>query len=218
MEMTENKRRAGRPVNSETINKETILKIALEAFAEFGFEGVSVKTIAKRAKINDSLMHYHFGSKIELWKKAIETSVDKYEEERKKTLRLYKGEDLVIIGKALIRHFIYFMAENIELHQIVVHEMTQKTERTDWVIKIVLEPIAERIEEYRTAFLADREPIFKMSTASYFSLAYGMSTTFFTMQHLADKRYGVNVFEEKQIEEHVDLVTEIVFATLYKQQ
>ena len=78
MEMTENKRRAGRPVNSETINKETILKIALEAFAEFGFEGVSVKTIAKRAKINDSLMHYHFGSKIELWKKAIETSVDKY--------------------------------------------------------------------------------------------------------------------------------------------
>ncbi len=47
-----------------------------------------------------------------------------------------------------------------------------------------------------------------MSTACYFSLAYGMSTTFFTMQHLADKRYGVNVFEEKQIEEHVDLVTE----------
>ncbi len=147
MEQTDKKRKAGRPANTETINKEAVLKTALEAFAEFGFEGVSVKTIAKRAKINDSLMHYHFGTKMDIWKKAIETSIDKYEEERKKTFRLYKGENLEILGKALIRHFIYFMAENMKLHQIVVHEMTQKTERTDWVINIVLEPIAQRIEE-----------------------------------------------------------------------
>ena len=62
------------------MTKEHILKIALEAFAEFGFEGVSVSTIAKRAGVHDSLLHYHFGSKKDIWKKSITQVAIKYDE------------------------------------------------------------------------------------------------------------------------------------------
>ena len=211
----EQKRKVGRPAGKQNIDKEFILKIALEAFAEFGFEGVSVSTIAKRAKVHDSLLHYHFGTKKDIWKKSIAQVAIKYDEESKKTARLFKEADMTLLGKALIRHFIYFMSENIELHQVVLHELTQKTERTNWITDVVLSPFSDRVEAFHQAYM-DGESANQVPAPNHFALAYGMCTTFFTMQHLIDRKYGVNVLAEAEIEQHVELVTEMVFATLYR--
>ncbi|MBX3709087.1 MAG: TetR/AcrR family transcriptional regulator [Gammaproteobacteria bacterium] len=45
-----------------------ILKSARDLFVEFGFDGVSIGTIAKKARINHSLIFHHFGNKQNLWK------------------------------------------------------------------------------------------------------------------------------------------------------
>lgn len=209
------KRKVGRPAGRESINKEAILKIALQAFAEFGFEGVSVSTIAKRAKVHDSLLHYHFGSKLDIWKKSITASSIKYDEESKKTVRLFKGADNTLLGKALIRHFIYFMSENIELHKVLMHELTQTTERTDWVMKAALTPFSEKVEAFYKSYM-NVESAFKMSPSNYLSITYGMMTAFFTLAPLMKKKYQVDVFEEAEIEQHVELVTEMLFSTVFK--
>jgi len=211
------KRKVGRPAGKQNIDKEHILKIALKALAEFGFAGVSVSTIAKRAGVHDSLLHYHFGSKLDIWKKAITTSSIKYDEESKKTVRLFKGADTTLLGKALIRHFIYFMSENIELHKVLMHELTQTTERTDWVMKAALTPFSEKVDTFYQSYMTD-EPAFKMPPANYLSITFGMTTAFFTLAPLMEKKYGVNVFEETEIDQHVELVTEMIFATIFKQK
>ena len=210
------KRKVGRPADKDGTDKAHILKVALAAFAEFGFEGVSVSTIAKRAGVHDSLLHYHFGSKKDIWKKSIIRVAVKYDEEAKKTIRLFKdNSNTEILGKALIRHFIYYTAENIELHRVLLHELTQKTERTEWITDVVLAPFADRVESFYKTYM-DSEPAYHLPAPNHLALAYGMCTTFFTMQHLIDRKYGVNVLEEALIEQHVDLVTEMVFATLYQ--
>lgn len=47
-----------------------ILKAASKLFAEKGFSGTSTQAIAKAAKVNETLIFHHFGSKSELWKKV----------------------------------------------------------------------------------------------------------------------------------------------------
>ena len=43
-----------------------ILQVAEELFAEVGFDGTSIRTIAKKAKINIAMISYYFGSKEKL--------------------------------------------------------------------------------------------------------------------------------------------------------
>lgn len=60
--MTKNKQAR----SDTTANK--ILESACKIFPELGFAGTSISTLAKDAKINQSLIYHHFGSKEELWK------------------------------------------------------------------------------------------------------------------------------------------------------
>ena len=52
--------------SDNTSNK--ILEAACKIFPELGFAGTSISMLAKDAKINQSLIYHHFGSKEELWK------------------------------------------------------------------------------------------------------------------------------------------------------
>lgn len=47
-----------------------ILKAARKLFAENGFSGTSTQSIAKAAKVNETLIFHHFGNKSQLWKKV----------------------------------------------------------------------------------------------------------------------------------------------------
>src|SRR5260370_35338045 len=52
--------------------RERILSIALQVFAERGFEGATTVEIARRAQVSQPLVHYHFDSKEELWRAAVD--------------------------------------------------------------------------------------------------------------------------------------------------
>lgn len=51
---------------------ERILEAAIDVFAEQGYEGSSVREIARRAGANAALVNYHWGSKERLWVAACE--------------------------------------------------------------------------------------------------------------------------------------------------
>lgn len=50
--------------------RKKILRSAYILFVKNGFNGVSISEIAKKAKINQSLIYHYFDSKTELWKEA----------------------------------------------------------------------------------------------------------------------------------------------------
>jgi len=49
------------------VTREALIGAATELFAQHGFEGASVARIARRAKVNRSLISYHFGGKRRLY-------------------------------------------------------------------------------------------------------------------------------------------------------
>lgn len=56
---------------SSVDTKEHILNIAERLFAENGFAGTSLRKVIREADVNLSAVHYHFGSKEELFRAAI---------------------------------------------------------------------------------------------------------------------------------------------------
>lgn len=53
-------------------SRELILRAALKAFAQRGFEGASTREIAAEAGVNHGLIPYYFGSKEKLWQAAVD--------------------------------------------------------------------------------------------------------------------------------------------------
>ncbi|NNL66033.1 MAG: TetR/AcrR family transcriptional regulator, partial [Myxococcales bacterium] len=52
--------------------REQILRVALRAFAEKGFDGASTRAIAAGAGVNHGLIRHHFGSKLKLWQASVD--------------------------------------------------------------------------------------------------------------------------------------------------
>lgn len=66
--------------------REAILDAAEACFAEFGFDGASVRSIGKRAKINPALVHYYFDSKEILFSETIARRANEINQQRRDRL------------------------------------------------------------------------------------------------------------------------------------
>jgi AcrR family transcriptional regulator len=68
------RRSPGRPVTgSEPVAPDDdLLPMALEAFADLGFEGVSMRGLCRRLGVSHGLLHQRYGSKERLWRAAVD--------------------------------------------------------------------------------------------------------------------------------------------------
>jgi|GEM_PF-1354425 len=66
----------GRPrCQQAAISRDDIIEQAFLAFAQQGYEGVSLRQLATICGVSDSLLHHHFGSKQQLWQKAADNHI-----------------------------------------------------------------------------------------------------------------------------------------------
>ncbi len=69
-----------------TDTRDQILDTAERLFAEFGIDGVSIRTITAEARVNLAAIHYHFGSKEALVKEVFVRRIDPLNRERLRLL------------------------------------------------------------------------------------------------------------------------------------
>ncbi|PZN95364.1 MAG: TetR/AcrR family transcriptional regulator [Hyphomicrobiales bacterium] len=62
----------GRPAKGEADGRETLLRAAVTAFADHGFDGADLRGIALKAGVSPNLVRVHFGSKAGLWMACVE--------------------------------------------------------------------------------------------------------------------------------------------------
>ncbi len=63
---------------ADSDNRSRLLHAATDAFAEQGFEGTSLRTIADTAGVSFQLIAYYFGSKEELWVETVDYLFERY--------------------------------------------------------------------------------------------------------------------------------------------
>ncbi|KGO91640.1 TetR/AcrR family transcriptional regulator [Flavobacterium subsaxonicum] len=101
-----------------------ILLAAEQLFAEEGFDGASIRTIAKLAHVNIAMISYYFGSK----EKLLEALIIHRTSSMKMQLENISREDLSPFEKVdrLIDLYIWRINENKCMYQIMHFELTTK--------------------------------------------------------------------------------------------
>ena len=88
-----------RPGNPDT--REAILAAARNAFADKGYDGASIRTIATSAGVDPALVHHYFGTKDKLFLAAMNLPIDPGE----LITRAVEG-DRARVGERLVRMFL----------------------------------------------------------------------------------------------------------------
>ncbi len=102
--------------------KEHIIDVAIELFAEKGFEGTSIRELAAKADVNLAMVNYYFGSKDKLFEAMVEYKVSfmrgKIEElEKDKSLSELEKMDKIVEG------YVERFLSHPEFHKVLQQEM-----------------------------------------------------------------------------------------------
>ena len=206
------KKKRGRPKGTKHINKTAILNIAIQEFANKGFDGARQQNIAKAAGITNSLMNYHFDSKKDLWQQAIIQLSKKLKQRYTEVEGYFKDLEGLAAFKAYTRQFVYFSAEHPEFYKVVFHEMCTQTERADWLVETILNPLHQIFGGTTTNPQSNIEEFKGFPVANLSSIIIGAANVFFIHAFQMKKMYGTDAFDKKEIEKHADIVIDILFA------
>ena len=211
--MGQQKRKVGRPTEKAGIDTEQVLEECLKQFAQLGYGGVSIKLLAQKTGVADSLLYYHFGTKEQLWQKstlqaglAISNSLTDIFTVLDDTIGLERI-------KIYIKKIVLFSSVHPEFQQVVVQEMFSQSTRSDFLIDEVLKPIFSHLEE---AIQEEQEKgtVKAAPPANLFSFIIGSITTFFARSYQMKKLYGVDSFDQDQIDQHANMITDLILAGL----
>jgi AcrR family transcriptional regulator len=125
--------------------QERILRAALQAFSENGFDGAKTREIAARAGVPLGLLRYHFGSKLDLWRAAVDRAFGE--------LRAGLGAILADPRAAgererlrlLIRGHVAFVARNPEFVRLMHDEGKRRGPRMRWMVDRHVKPLFEAL-------------------------------------------------------------------------
>jgi AcrR family transcriptional regulator len=99
---------------------ESILKAAIEVFAEAGYAGARVDEIARRAGVNKATIYYRIGDKRELYARALHTVISDLGEKLSKNLK--NGKDPV----ENIKSYIWNVSAHLEKHPYIAPIMLRE--------------------------------------------------------------------------------------------
>ena len=141
MAMTKTLRRGrGRPRRSEDPKQDEILRAALRAFAQGGYEGTNLRRIAADADVDVALIAHHFGSKLGLWKATVDGLAVRRMTVTEETLVSSDKADIADRVRLALRRYIDINSDVPELGMFVTQEMQLSGERRDYVYEHLVKP------------------------------------------------------------------------------
>ena len=91
-------------------SRDAIIRAAEKLFVEKGFAGTSMSSIAREAGVTQSLIHYHFHSKADLWSEVKSRLFEHYRREQIRAFEEGTGERSMI--EDAIRRYFRFLRNN----------------------------------------------------------------------------------------------------------
>lgn len=126
-----------------------ILDAALEAFAEAGFGAMSVRELTRQLGVSHNLVHHHFGSKLDLWRAALDHGVGSTANELTEVLSQSVGSPRSrhVLHEALERA-IDLLTRRPEIARIFADESARPGPRLDYLYEKYLGPMVELLSRF----------------------------------------------------------------------
>ncbi|MBA6413701.1 TetR/AcrR family transcriptional regulator [Parahaliea sp. F7430] len=114
--------------------KSRILEAAMACFARLGFEGTHFSHITEHCGVKRSTVLYHFQSKENLWREAVKSVVERFDEAFSQSLNLCDPSSDQARVRALMSAFIDALIAVPQYGQIYLREGSSEGERLDWLV------------------------------------------------------------------------------------
>ncbi len=192
------------------VTREQMLETTLEVLAQRGFEEASLAAIARKLGVTAPLLIYHFASKDNLWREAIELAFHRLATVVEAAVddgSALPGETAL---RTLVRRLVYYFAQHPELHRIITHEATCPGPRLDWLAERHLKPVYGQIESVLRR--GAEEGGLKSAPADYalFTLL-GAVSNYLASQALVTALYGRAVLDRDRLDDYANWVVELCF-------
>jgi len=138
----------GRPLADDptALSNEAILDAVLDAFAERGFDGTSIRELSRELAVSHNLIPQRFGSKDQLWQAAVDHGFGRL----LATLVDLSGPDGGEPGpddlaqlRAMVVAFVEANAERPALLRIINQEAASPGPRLDYLFAAYIDPVRE---------------------------------------------------------------------------
>ena len=136
----------GRPRAGEELDGSSLLSGALDAFAESGYEGTSVRELGRRLGVSHALLTARFGSKEGLWFAAMEHALTEAERSWQQASRSPDLDDLEALRQGVIRQ-VLFAAAHPQVQRIMEHEGAIDSPRVRFVFERFISPLRPGVEQ-----------------------------------------------------------------------
>ena len=208
------KRQPGRPRRSADASAETtrdkLMDAAIDLFARYGYDPVTTGAVAKAAGLTQPMVHYHFGSKSNLWKAAVDRMMRRRGQMFRNTARDLAGLDPVDKLKLLIRRLIEANASNPDYVRIAIHEGMVRSPRLKWLTKTYIAPGFEVFDQtVREAIAAGAIP--DMPVHDVTNAITSAASLTLSLGGLIDQLYAIDMTDPERISSFSDSVVRILF-------
>jgi AcrR family transcriptional regulator len=126
--------------------RQQILEAALAEFAEKGFQEASLAAIARRLGVTAPLVLYHFGSKANLWREALEVFSSNLAAVVHRAAEDGNGMEGREALRLMVRRLVHFFATNRAAYRLMRDEGGVENGQSDWFTSKNLRPIIAQIE------------------------------------------------------------------------
>jgi TetR/AcrR family transcriptional regulator len=201
-------RRATRPSADGT--RERILAVALDLFSELSYEGATTRDIASRAGVTQPLLNYHFRSKDELWRAAVDGLFEELGRALSAREEGLRGVEEITTARLLVREFIVFSAVHPQLHRIITQECKTDGPRMDWLVERHIRPLYDATTE-RFAGLVAAGLLPDIPVPHLYYIVTGAGPTMFVLAPECRRLAGIDPSSPDVIETHADAVTALLF-------
>jgi AcrR family transcriptional regulator len=138
-------RRVGRPAQPTDIPAESdILARGLRAFAELGYDGASVRELARRLGVSHNFINDRYGSKELFWRAVIDRSLTA-QVGRLRAMLTIPGEDDLERLRNLVHAFHQANVSEPDLPRILQYESIHGGERLEYVFRHYLVPVRDAV-------------------------------------------------------------------------
>ena len=192
--------------------RERILHAALDVFAERSFDGASTREIALRSGVTQPLLNYHFSTKVELWRAAVDRLFALLTATLSAHVEGLRGVDDLTTTRLIVREFVYFSARHPELHRIITGECKTDTPRMDWMVDRHIRPLYEETVA-RFARLTEQGHLPPIPPAHLYYMLTGAGPTMFVLGPECRRLTGLDPTSEDVVEAHADAVLTLLFGS-----
>jgi len=183
--------------------KTALLVTAIEMFSTLGYDGVSIRALETQAEVQRGAAAYHFGTKEDLWKRAIDRLlqriIDAFQPLEQIILDLDEDARLRAVITALVR----YSAEAPELNRLMVQEGRYDSWRLDYILDSFTRGQLEWSKDVLGLF----------SDPHTYYIIIGSSTFVFDVEFECRKLFGVDPTTDEFIRTHAARVADLVLAT-----